>query len=140
MIAVLAVIVLGGIGVGVKLFSGDSGAGSGAGAGDGIRIPTFSALARTGEGVFNGVCAQCHGKNAAGTDRGPSLLHPFYNPGHHGDAAFFMAAQNGVRAHHWQFGDMPPQPDVSRADVAAIVRYVRELQEANGIVAQKHVM
>jgi hypothetical protein len=39
----------------------------------------------------------------------------------------------GVRAHHWRFGDMPPDPAVTPVEVAQITRYVRELQQANGI-------
>ena len=43
-----------------------------------------------------------------------------------------IAAQNGVRAHHWPYGDMPPQPHVSAGDLKAIVTYIRALQQANG--------
>ena len=48
--------------------------------------------------------------------------------------AFVLAARNGVRAHHWPFGDMPPvgQP-LTDGELAAIIAYVRELQRANGI-------
>jgi hypothetical protein len=35
---------------------------------------------------------------------------------------------------------MPPLPQVSDEEVAAIVRYVRELQEANGIFYRPHDM
>jgi hypothetical protein len=35
---------------------------------------------------------------------------------------------------------MPPQPQVSDDQLAAIVRYVRELQEANGILYRQHIM
>ena len=35
---------------------------------------------------------------------------------------------------------MPPQPQVSDEDIAAIVRYIRELQEANGIRYRPHRM
>ena len=35
---------------------------------------------------------------------------------------------------------MPPQPSVTDDDVAAIVRFIRELQEANGIFYRKHTM
>ncbi len=41
---------------------------------------------------------------------------------------------SGVRAHHWRFGPMPAQPQLTRQEIAAIIRYVRELQEANGIL------
>jgi mono/diheme cytochrome c family protein len=97
-------------------------------------IPTtFSDAAKMGERAFNAVCAACHGKGAAGTDVGPPLVHRIYEPSHHGDYAFEMAVANGVRAHHWKFGNMPPQPGLTKADVGAIIAYVRELQRANGI-------
>ena len=93
-----------------------------------------------GEALFKANCMVCHGERAAGTKLGPPLIHDIYNPGHHSDEAFYLAAAVGVRQHHWTFGDMPAQPQVSREDVALIVRYVRELQEANGIVYKRHGM
>ena len=39
----------------------------------------------------------------------------------------------GVRAHHWRFEDMPPQPTVLTAAVAEVTRFTRELQQAEGI-------
>ena len=92
--------------------------------------------AKQGESVFNANCMACHGPNAAGTKLGPPLIHDIYNPGHHSDQAFYLAAATGVRAHHWPYGDMPAQPQVSEDDVTLIIRYIRELQEANGIVAK----
>lgn len=87
-----------------------------------------------GKQAFDGVCAACHGDNGSGLEgKGPPFLHAFYKPGHHGDAAFEVAVQNGVRAHHWPFGNMPPQPGLTRADVANIIAYVRRLQRENGI-------
>jgi mono/diheme cytochrome c family protein len=48
--------------------------------------------------------------------------------------AFVLAARNGVRAHHWPFGDMPPVEErLTDGELGAIVAYVRELQRANGI-------
>jgi len=44
-----------------------------------------------------------------------------------------LAAKNGVRSHHWRFGDMPPVDGVTNADVMMIARYIRELQKENGI-------
>ena len=43
------------------------------------------------------------------------------------------AVRSGVRAHHWRFGDMPPQPQVAPADVEEIIRYVRWVQRQRGI-------
>ncbi len=96
-------------------------------------VPTLSAEAEEGRIVFNENCAACHGLNARGTEKGPPLVHDYYNPGHHNDAAFFNAIARGVPAHHWAFGDMPAQRQVPPNKVAAVIRYVRELQVANGI-------
>lgn len=100
-----------------------------------VTLPaSLSAQQGLGETAFNAKCAACHGKNAAGRNgSGPPLVHVIYEPNHHGDYAFEMAAQNGVRSHHWQFGNMPPVEGLTRADVGAIVAYVRVLQRTNGI-------
>lgn len=87
-----------------------------------------------GEGKFNSFCARCHGPEAIGTKQGPPLVHKIYEPNHHGDAAFQRAAANGVRAHHWQFGDMPKIEGVKPDDVDQIVKYVRWLQRQAGIM------
>jgi mono/diheme cytochrome c family protein len=98
-----------------------------------IVVPAFSPPAQRGLAAFVASCAGCHGEHAAGSDRGPPLVHKIYHPGHHADQAFVLAARNGTRAHHWRFGDMPAQRQVSPSDLDAIIRYVRELQQANGI-------
>ncbi|MBY6154686.1 cytochrome c [Vannielia litorea] len=94
----------------------------------------LSPKAAQGKLAFDATCAACHGENAAGKmGSGPPLVHKIYEPSHHGDMAFIIAVQQGVRAHHWPFGDMPMQNGLTRADVLSIVDYVRELQRANGI-------
>lgn len=100
-----------------------------------VAVPAdLSAQAQAGKRVFDARCAACHGENAAGRDgAGPPLVHGYYEPDHHADAAFALAVRNGVRAHHWRFGNMPPVDGVMAEDLAAIVRYVRELQAENGI-------
>jgi len=100
-----------------------------------VTLPSqLSPAAQIGKKGFDAVCAQCHGENAAGRqDMGPPLIHRIYEPSHHGDMSFLVAAAQGVRAHHWSFGDMPPQAGLTQGDVKAIVTYVRELQRANGI-------
>ena len=128
--AVIAV-VLGGIGVFVwNLNSGPAA----------VTVPQLSSFAATGKKVFDGNCAACHGVNGAGTDKGPPLVNDIYNPGHHDDRSFYRAAKNGVRQHHWRFGNMKPLPKVSESQVAAIIRYVCELQMANGITYRPHRM
>lgn len=100
-----------------------------------VAVPTtFSEAAQIGKRAYDAVCADCHGENAAGRNgMGPPLVHKIYEPSHHADAAFLLAVRNGVRAHHWNFGNMPPQQGLTDADVKGITRYVRELQRANGI-------
>jgi mono/diheme cytochrome c family protein len=105
-----------------------------------VAEPELSAQASQGKTLFEANCAPCHGIKGSGTDKGPPFIHDIYNPGHHSDAAFFAAAKSGVRQHHWQYGNMPPQPQVREEQVAAIVKYVRELQIANGISYRPHHM
>ena len=140
----IGVLVVGGVAISLAKI----GAGIGAGPGIGpqgervaVRVPEkLSLTAQKGQAAFAANCARCHGDSASGTDQGPPLVHDIYNPGHHADQAFFLAAKNGVRAHHWPYGNMPPQPQVSNGEVAAIVAYVRALQAANGIEARPHNM
>lgn len=88
---------------------------------------------QAGETKFNTHCAACHGPQASGTQQGPPLVHKIYEPNHHGDAAFLRAAEFGVKAHHWEFGNMPKIEAVSAGDVEQITRYVRWLQRQAGI-------
>ena len=90
-------------------------------------------VSQEGEALFNRTCAVCHGAEGAGTQAGPPLVHPIYQPGHHPDISFRNAVKNGVISHHWEFGHMPPQPGVSDEDIEKIICYVRELQIAGGI-------
>ena len=105
-----------------------------------VRVPSLSTQAAAGEASFDANCAQCHGANGAGGESGPPLVHDIYNPGHHGDRSFYLAIEQGVRRHHWGFGDMPPQPQVGRDEMTSIILYVRELQAANGIFYKPHNM
>ena len=128
MIAILALI-LGVSYAAWTLFTGPSSAGEES---TSVTIPEFSQIAQSGQIAYEENCAACHGINAAGTENGPTFLHAFYKAGHHGDGAFENAAKRGVRAHHWRFGDMPPVEDITDAEIRWIVKYVRELQAANG--------
>ncbi len=99
-----------------------------------VKLPQgLTAVAQDGAILFERSCADCHGENAAGSGKGPPLVHRIYEPNHHGDQAFQLAARNGVRAHHWKFGNMPARPEVTEPEILAIIAYVRELQRANGI-------
>ena len=87
-----------------------------------------------GEELYAANCAQCHGVDATGTDQGPPFIHEVYVPSHHADGAFLLAVRTGVQPHHWDFGPMPPRPEVSDEQVADIVAYVRSLQRDAGLI------
>ncbi len=93
----------------------------------------LSPQAEQGRLAFNQNCSVCHGRDAKGGEGGPPLIHKIYEPSHHGDGSFRLAAQRGVQQHHWQFGNMPAQPQVAEADIENIIVYVREAQRAAGI-------
>ena len=86
-----------------------------------------------GQTLFSENCSVCHGPAGDGTTQGPPLVHIIYEPNHHSDAAFILAARNGVQAHHWRFGDMPPLPGVTDQMVQEIVDYIRWIQRQVGI-------
>lgn len=88
-----------------------------------------------GEESFQNRCAVCHGQQADGTATGPPLVNRLYEIGHHPNFAFHNAVNKGVIAHHWNFGDMPPIPNVKPAEIDAIICHVRDLQRAEGIAA-----
>ena len=88
---------------------------------------------QAGEERFNALCARCHGMAGRGTNVGPPLVHKIYEPSHHADFAFLQAAGQGVRAHHWKFGNMPKISAATTGDVTEIIRYVRWLQRQAGI-------
>lgn len=88
---------------------------------------------QAGEGKFKANCAVCHGVGGVGTNQGPPLVHKIYEPNHHSDATFQRAAASGVKAHHWEFGNMPKIDAVTPEDVDQIIKYVRWLQKEAGI-------
>ena len=98
-----------------------------------IELPPTPAEHREGDSLFTAHCASCHGPSGKGSNIGPPLLHIIYEPSHHSDASFLLATQRGVAAHHWRFGDMPPQPHVDSVTVRKITAYVRWAQREIGI-------
>lgn len=96
-------------------------------------VASAPAELRDGEQKFIANCSRCHGIGGVGTTQGPPFVHKVYEPNHHGDAAFQRAVATGVKAHHWQFGDMPKVEAVQPEDVDQIVKYVRWLQKQAGI-------
>jgi len=82
-----------------------------------------------GQLLYEENCSSCHGIDLTGSDKGPPLLHSFYKPSHHGDKAFYRAALQGVRQHHWEFGDMPPVEGMTQKKMDKVVPYVRYYQQ-----------
>lgn len=101
----------------------------------GVVLPAaFTPEAQIGKRGFENNCAKCHGDNGAGKQGvAPPLVHVIYEPNHHADEAIQRAVANGVRSHHWRFGNMPAVKGLTRADVSYIITYIRELQIENGI-------
>ena len=95
---------------------------------------SLSHAARVGEYLFNANCSVCHGVGATGTNQGPPLTDRIYYPGHHPDFSIRNAVRQGVKQHHWVFGDMAPVDGVSSDDVEKIICYIREKQRAGGIL------
>lgn len=99
-----------------------------------VEMPPLEGQALVGWRAFGAKCAACHGPDAGGVDgAGPPLVHRLYEPGHHGDMAIVLAARRGVTSHHWRFGDMPPVEAITDVELAAIVAFLRRVQQANGI-------
>ncbi len=94
-----------------------------------VRNPLLSPTAWHGRALYKKWCSSCHGKTTGGTASGPPLV--MYDAKHHGDDSFYRAVWDGVKQHHWSFGDMPPVPGLTREQVGKIILYVRETQIAD---------
>jgi mono/diheme cytochrome c family protein len=88
-----------------------------------------------GAALYAANCASCHGEDLRGTDKGPSHLSVVYEPSHHPDESFQAAIEQGVQAHHWDFGDMAPVTGLDRSAIDAIIAYIREVQTREGFEA-----
>lgn len=86
-----------------------------------------------GRSLYGQACAVCHGQSLEGTNAGPTFLNRIYAPGHHADISFIFAVERGVRAHHWNFGNMAPVEGLTHEQVLAIIAFIREQQRAVGI-------
>ena len=95
-----------------------------------LQVPFKYAL---GKNLFEKNCSSCHGVLGGGTDKGPTFMHAFYKPNHHGDASFYRAALQGVKTHHWNYGDMPRVEGITKRTLGKIVPYIRWVQRQNGI-------
>jgi mono/diheme cytochrome c family protein len=92
----------------------------------------FKADKFQGEMLYAKYCQRCHGEKGKGSNSGPPLVHKIYEPAHHADVSFYLAVKNGVKAHHWTFGNMPPI-SINPEQTAHILAYIRNLQRRAGI-------
>ena len=72
-------------------------------------------------------------RRGLGQRRAPPFIDKVYEPNHHGDMSFLLAVKNGVRAHHWKFGNMPKVEEITEGEVNEIIGYVRWLQREAGV-------
>ena len=93
----------------------------------------FVGNAAAGQQVFQEHCVGCHGSQLEGSAEGPSLLHPYYKPEHHGDISVYLAVYQGVQQHHWQFGNMPAQKQLTPEDAGHLLSYIRAEQKRAGL-------
>ncbi len=93
----------------------------------------YQASVVDGEARYQEVCARCHGSGLGGAPEGPPLLDQTYAPSHHADLTFYHAVKNGVRQHHWRYGDMPMLSGITAEQVGDIVAFVRREQQQAGI-------
>lgn len=99
-----------------------------------VNLPDPGAEHTSGRNIYEENCMACHGAALGGVKGvGPPFIHSYYAPGHHSDLAFSRAVSQGVIAHHWQFGDMPPVKSINPDQSKDVIGYIRMVQRANGI-------
>lgn len=98
------------------------------------KIPVLSAQAQHGRDVINAKCSECHGVDGTGGSRkGPPILHSQYRREIFPDYQFKRAMFEGKREKNWRFGAMSPVEGLSEADADAVIAFVREIQDFNGV-------
>jgi mono/diheme cytochrome c family protein len=98
-----------------------------------VKMPDLSVVAALGQTAFAEHCATCHGADTGGTNSGPSLVDPLYQPDRLSDSEIEHAILEGAPELHWHFGAMRPVGGVSETEIAQIIVFIREVQRANGI-------
>jgi mono/diheme cytochrome c family protein len=91
-----------------------------------------SDAAPRGRSLYEQNCAACHGTDLRGTEAGPPFLHELYSPTRLPDEVFQSAVLDGIEQKNWEFGAMAPVAGLDRADVQAIMEYVRSVQREEG--------
>lgn len=92
--------------------------------------PAYRPDAEKGGPLFVRFCQSCHGVDARGTEQGPALAEPIYREKRHADLAFHLAVGQGVKSHHWPYGDMPPVQGISPEQTADVIAWIRRQQKS----------
>ena len=93
----------------------------------------FKGDAQKGLTIFQTNCVACHGPSGGGTVQGPPLVHQVYRTNHHANLSFHFAVRDGVKSHHWNYGDMKPVPEITPEETEHVVAYIRREQRRKGI-------
>lgn len=97
-------------------------------------IPELSEQAQHGRQYLNTHCAECHGVDGTGgSKKGPPILHPMYRRAVYPDHHFKKMVREGKREKNWRFGPMPAYPEIADKDIDAVIRFVREVQDATNV-------
>ena len=93
----------------------------------------FKGVVDKGVEPFEKYCMACHGPKGQGTEQGPPLVNQVYRPDHHADLSFHFAVRDGVKSHHWNYGDMKPVPLITPEETEHVIAFIREEQKRAGI-------
>lgn len=93
----------------------------------------FKGDTRKGLTIFQTNCVACHGPSGSGTVQGPPLVHQVYRSNHHANLSFHLAVRDGVKSHHWNYGDMKPIPEITPEETEHVIAYIRREQRRKGL-------
>ena len=100
-----------------------------------LHLPPIGFKGDPNKGVepFRKYCIVCHGPKGHGSEQGPPLIDRIYRPDHHADLSFHFAVRDGVKSHHWNYGDMKPVPLITPEETEHVIAFIRKEQRRVGI-------
>lgn len=93
----------------------------------------FKGDAQKGLTIYQTNCVACHGPSGSGSVQGPPLVHQVYRTNRHANLSFHFAVRQGVKSHHWNYGDMKPVSEITSEETEHVVAYIRREQRRKGI-------